>query len=213
MASIQHVKYKLRQAVRSRGLSYSKMNMDSDWWGPAARANTWRLTKRLNGKGQTSLKAAKAVLYPPALRIIPKDYKWARPLVDRGHEPGGVVWHNAAATSCTADQIHSWHLSNGWSGIAYHFFVDKEGRVFRGRPEGKLGGHTLNYSTWLGVCTEGNFDKERMGDRQLAACIQLRKYLDVKYDKPRHKRHRDMPGNSTSCPGRYFPFVDITRKG
>jgi hypothetical protein len=204
---------KLKRQMRGYAVEHKiaipGVNWQSEVWGPAAQVLAYRVSKHKTGKGTASKERLWRMFNQPALNIIPRTYKWARPLVDRNGPPGGVVWHNAAASSCTADQIHSWHLSNGWSGIAYTFFVDKEGRVFRGRPEDKLGGHTLNFSTWLGVCTEGNFDKEYMGPKQLAACIQLRKYLDVKYDRPRHKRHRDMMGNATSCPGQHFPFDKI----
>ena len=146
-------------------------------------------------------------------RIIPKKYRWARPLVPRGHAPLGVVWHNAAASVCTADAIHSWHLSNGWSGIAYHFFVRKDGRVYQGRPEDKAGGHTLNFGTdWLGICCEGNFDVEYMPIAQQTACRELHAYIEKKYGHIPDKRHKDMPGNATSCPGQHFPFDKVTGK-
>lgn len=144
------------------------------------------------------------------MKVTPHTYKWARPLITRPYKPLGVVWHNAAATSCTADAIHSWHLNNGWSGFAYHFFVTKEGKVIRGRPENKLGGHALGASSWLGVCFEGNYDREaKMPKAQRDAGIWLRKYLDKKYGRMKHRKHRDMPMNSTSCPGKYFPFKQI----
>lgn len=146
------------------------------------------------------------------MKITPHTYKWARPLYHRAGKPLGVVWHNAAATNCTADQIHSWHLANGWSGIAYHFFVEKEGRVIMGRPEWALGGHTLGGSSWLGVCFEGNFDREKvMGKKQLEAGVWLHRYIEKKYGHIRDIKHHDFPQNSTSCPGRYFPYAGITR--
>ena len=186
-------------------------NVNSSVWGLGARRLAWRVSKKALGKSTTNATRMWNYFHPkPKLAIIPKTYRWAYPLTTRTHAPGGVVWHNAAATRCTADAIHSWHLSNGWSGIAYHFFVTKDGNVYRGRPENKIGGHTLNFGTWLGICTEGNFDKEYMGAKQLAACIELRKYLDKKYH-PRHKGHRDMPGNATSCPGRHFPLAKILK--
>ena len=139
-------------------------------------------------------------------------YKWARPLYKRDGKPLGVVWHNAAAVHCTEDAIHSWHLANGWSGIAYHFFVTKDGRVVQGRPEWALGGHALGASSWLGVCFEGNFEgpDKVMNKKQLAAGKWLHSYITKKYGPIRDRRHKDMPGNSTACPGRYFPFTAIT---
>jgi len=145
------------------------------------------------------------------MKITPHTYQWAYPLTTRQGKPRGTVWHNAAATHCTVDDIHSWHrFGNGWSGIAYHFFVDKEGKIWRGRPENKLGGHTLGGSSWLGICCEGNYDREKeMPKAQLLSCIWLHNYINGKYGKMPHVKHRDMPGNATSCPGRFFPWGKI----
>lgn len=146
------------------------------------------------------------------MKITPHTYRWARPLVTRPYRPLGIVIHNAAATTCTADAIHSWHLANGWSGIAYHAFVTKDGRIIRGRPVDKLGGHTLGASGWLGICFEGNYDREKtMPAKQAAAGAWLVKRWRKKFGitKAKVKRHRDMPQNSTSCPGKYFPFAKI----
>jgi len=209
-------KYRMRKYARAHDIEIPKGFRPWVYgWGGAAT----ELLKRIQRHAKLGVSGrwngdVQALLFPksiPTLRIIPKSYRWARTLVNRAGKPSGVVWHHAAASSCTADQIHSWHLSNGWSGFAYSFFVDKEGRVFRGRPEGKLGGHTLGASTWLGVCCEGNFDRENMPDAQLKACQALHCYLHRKYDGLPDRRHRDMPGNSTSCPGKHYPFEKIVK--
>jgi len=212
MPNVPQVKYKMRNYSRDNGLKYANMNKASKVWGIGARRNAWRITKHVNGKGSTRKAAVVAILWPdtvPAVKIIAKSYKWAHALTTRGYAPKGIVWHHAAATSCTADQIHQWHLGNGWSGIGYHFFVSKEGKVYRGRPESKLGGHTLNASNWLGVCAEGNYASESMPAAQLKALQGLHRYLHRKYDGITDKRHKDMPGNSTACPGAKYPFAKV----
>ena len=145
--------------------------------------------------------------------ILKHTYRWAYPLVKRPVKPQGIVIHNAAATSCTADDIHRWHLANGWSGIAYHAFVTKEGRIIRGRPVWANGGHALGASYWLGICFEGNYDRETMPAKQLAAGRWLVKRWRSKFELPKSKvkKHRDMPGNATSCPGRLFPFSALIK--
>jgi hypothetical protein len=149
------------------------------------------------------------------VKITKKTYRWARPLYRRTGKPLGVTWHNAAAVRCTADAIHSWHLANGWSGFAYHFFVQKDGKVVMGRPEWALGGHALGASHWLGVCCEGNYETadKKMPKAQLEACKWLHSYIHKKYGPLMDRKHRDMPGNSTACPGRWFPMNEITGRG
>ncbi|GFN22446.1 N-acetylmuramoyl-L-alanine amidase [Thermanaeromonas sp. C210] len=50
-----------------------------------------------------------------------------------------IVLHHAAASRCTVYDVHQWHLDSvepdgtRWTGIGYHFFLDKAGRFYRGR--------------------------------------------------------------------------------
>jgi len=146
-----------------------------------------------------------------AHKIIPKSYKWAGPLVDRVGPPKGIVEHHAAASRCTADVVHGWHLNNGWSGIGYHAFIDKKGRIYRGRPWQKQGCHCLGANDWMGICYEGNFQNEKMTTAQkLAGRWLTRRWKKAfKLGNKRVKGHRAMPGNSTACPGKNFPMKFI----
>lgn len=51
-------------------------------------------------------------------------YKWAGQLTRRT-ATRRIILHHAAAVTCTPQQVHQWHLANGWTGIGYHFFVRK----------------------------------------------------------------------------------------
>lgn len=145
------------------------------------------------------------------MEIIAKKYKFAYPPQKRVGPPKGIVLHHAAASDCTADDVHRWHLGNGWSGIGYHAFITKEGKIYRGRPIGTLGAHTLGATQWLGICFEGNFEREKMTRAQREAGVWLVKRWRRIFALPKSKvrRHRDMPLNSTSCPGRNLPFTTI----
>ncbi len=146
------------------------------------------------------------------MKIEPHTYKWAKPLQRRVGKPLGIVEHHAAASSCTADDVHGWHLANGWSGIMYNAFISKKGRITRGRPIWALGGGACMGGTqWLGICYEGNFEREKMSTAQRLAgawlTLRWRKKFGLK--KSQVKPHGKMPGNSTACPGRNFPFAKI----
>lgn len=60
-----------------------------------------------------------------------------------------------------------------------------------------------NYNS-IGICFEGNFEKETMSEVQLKAGQELVAYLKNKYNISTVKRHKDV--DSTSCPGKNFPF-------
>ena len=121
-----------------------------------------------------------------------------------------IILHHAAAKNCSAEDIHRWHLNNGWSGAGYHFLVRKDGKVYRLRPEEKVGAHAYgsNYNS-LGVCFEGNFIEEDMPTEQIKAGQELIAYLKNKYNITTVQAHRDVC--ATSCPGDKFPFDEIAK--
>lgn len=121
-----------------------------------------------------------------------------------------IILHHAAATASVKD-IHSWHLNgNGWAGIGYHFYVRKNGEVYRGRPINKVGAHTGGENSHtIGICFEGNFEKETMSEAQKNAGAEL--VADLKTQFPsivKVSKHKDH--NATACPGKNFPFEFIT---
>jgi N-acetyl-anhydromuramyl-L-alanine amidase AmpD len=119
-----------------------------------------------------------------------------------------IILHHADAKSCSAEDIHRWHLNNGWSGAGYHFLVKKDGTIYRLRPEDKVGAHAYgsNYNS-IGICFEGNYMEEDMPDVQKQAGKELVAYLKNKYNITTVQAHRDVC--ATSCPGDKFPFGEI----
>ena len=134
-------------------------------------------------------------------------YEWAGALVKRNNIDM-IVLHHADASTCSAQDIHWWHIRNGWSGMGYHYFVNKQGVIVKGRPDDTIGSHAKGYnSTSLGVCFEGRYNKEIMSQAQLQAGRELVAYLKKKYNINKVKRHKDLL--STDCPGILFPFEEI----
>ena len=119
-----------------------------------------------------------------------------------------IILHHAAAQNCSAEDIHRWHLNNGWSGAGYHFLVKKDGKVYRLRPEDKVGAHAYgsNYNS-IGICFEGNYMEEDMPEAQKEAGQELVAYLKNKYNITTVQKHKDVC--ATSCPGDKFPFDEI----
>ena len=120
-----------------------------------------------------------------------------------------LVIHHAAMNGSVYD-IHKEHLNNGWSGIGYHFYVRKDGNIYRGRPIDTVGAHATNHNyNSIGICFEGNYetiDKEML-EAQLKAGQELVKYIKSLYPNIQYKRHKDLM--ATACPGKYFPFDKI----
>lgn len=119
-----------------------------------------------------------------------------------------IILHHAAAKTCSAEDIHRWHLNNGWSGAGYHFLVRKDGKIYRLRPEDKVGAHAYgsNYNS-IGVCFEGDYMVENMPEEETKAGQELVAYLKNKYGISEVEVHKRV--NATSCPGDNFPFNQI----
>ena len=141
------------------------------------------------------------------MNIIEKTYNWNGSLKNRTSTKR-IILHHAESKSCTADDIHRWHLANGWCGIGYHFFVRKDGSIYRGRPEGVVGSHAKgSNSDSIGICFEGSYMTETMSDVQINAGRELVAYLKNKYGITTVQKHKDVC--STNCPGTNFPFDAI----
>ena len=144
------------------------------------------------------------------MNIIEKTYKWNGKLSNR-KSTNRIILHHAESKSCTADDIHSWHLSNGWAGIGYHFFVRKDGTIYRGRPENVIGSHAKgSNSDSIGICFEGSYMTETMSRTQINAGRELVAYLKKKYGISKVQKHKDVC--STNCPGTNFPFDEIVKE-
>lgn len=136
--------------------------------------------------------------------------------VPRNNKPSFIIVHHALAKSCTIQDVHNWHLSFGWAGCGYQYFIDKQGNIFRGRDEDQRGSHCkeegMNYKS-IGICVEGcyqehkNQTEKQVPKAQLDALTNLTRYLMKKYNigRDKIKKHHDYASYKL-CPGNYFPW-------
>lgn len=142
------------------------------------------------------------------LNVQDVEYKWGNEL-KKGNSPKRLIIHHSATDSPeTPEAIHKFHLQNGWSGIGYHFYIREDGTIYKGRDENIIGAHAknANYNT-LGICVEGNFEKEGLDEAQRNSLIKLGTYLSLKYPIKDIIPHRDVV--DTLCPGSLFPMDNI----
>ena len=64
------------------------------------------------------------------MTIIEEKYNWARTNFAPNENPDTISDPSCASPSCTAQDIHRWHLERGWMGIAYHYFIEN-GVIYR----------------------------------------------------------------------------------
>ena len=131
------------------------------------------------------------------MTILQTKFAWKNALTKR-QNTRKIVLHHAAAKTATVQQIHQWH-----------FYVRKDGSVYQGRPIDMLGAHCHNNnSDSIGICFEGNFENETMGEVQIKAGQELIAYVLNKYPGLKIYGHKDF--NATGCPGKNFPMSRFT---
>jgi len=141
------------------------------------------------------------------VQIIEVGLKFNGPLSYRS-KTSYIVLHHAEAAQASVEDIHRWHLANGWSGCGYNYYVRKNGSIYRGRPREAIGAHCQGYnSISVGICAEGDYENESMPPEQWQAILELVEELKQIYPGARVVGHREL--NATACPGRYYPLEEI----
>jgi len=105
------------------------------------------------------------------------------------HHTGGSDTDPRADTSNhTFEIVNDWHkhLWNFKSSlgyyIAYHYFIDKTGKVTQGRADTDEGAHTIGKNnSSLGICLAGNFDITKPTTEQITALKALLKAKMTQY--------------------------------
>jgi N-acetylmuramoyl-L-alanine amidase len=61
-----------------------------------------------------------------------------------------------------AKDVDIWHKAKGWRCIGYHYLIDLDGTIEKGRPDEEVGAHCANYNKHsIGVCYVGGLDKNK----------------------------------------------------
>lgn len=122
------------------------------------------------------------------------------------HHTGGTDANPLADTSHhTAAMIKQWHLAKGWQDIGYHWVIEKNGKVVKGRGESTDGAHTVGWnSKSIGICLSGNFDATYPTKEQETSLRTL--LLDVmkRYVIPKEKIYPHRKFANKTCYGKHL---------
>ena len=94
-----------------------------------------------------------------------------------------------------------------WADIAYHFLIDRAGRVWQGRPLVYQGAHVKNHNEHnLGVVVIGNFDLQELNAAQSKTLVVFIAFLRKLYAiAPKQVfTHQELADNKTDCPGTHL---------
>lgn len=120
------------------------------------------------------------------------------------------------STADRLERIRRAHRDKGWGDIGYHFAIDRDGRVWQGRPLSWQGAHVKDHNEGnIGVVTLGNFDRQAPSAPQIAALNRHVSMLMRQYRVPMTNVKTHQEWAPTACPGtnlqRYM--VAVRRNG
>jgi len=126
-------------------------------------------------------------------------------LSERSYTDMIVIHHTGSPDmDASAEQIHGWHLNNGWSGIGYHYVIRKNGDIERGRPEWAIGSHAYGENSHtIGIHLSGDFEQAYPTEDQVDSCAKLIADICDRYGISIDRDHIVGHGElmATSCPG------------
>lgn len=135
------------------------------------------------------------------------------------HHTAGVAPTKLAEVTQELRNVQRSHMRGDrgekFSDIGYNYIIDRMGRVWEGRGWNVRGAHTLAHNTQtIGVSLMGNLDVKKPSIAQRVALLMLAYKLRKQGAKILQVRgHREMPGQSTACPGRHgMTLVRLLRK-
>ena len=119
-----------------------------------------------------------------------------------------LVLHCAATPQgkwFTAKDIDKMHKQRGFKKIGYHYVIDLDGTIEKGRAENEIGAHCVGYnSKSIGICyiggvaKDGKTPKDTRTTEQKQSLVKLLKELKTKYPQASIHGHRDF--SSKACP-------------
>lgn len=105
-----------------------------------------------------------------------------------------------------AKDIDMWHRQRGFAGIGYHWVVDLDGKIEKGRDVSRMGAHCKGHNQHSigvvyvgGLAKDGKTPKDTRTPAQKKTLLDLLKSLKALYPKARIRGHRDFAAKACPC--------------
>lgn len=104
-----------------------------------------------------------------------------------------------------AKDIDKWHKERGFKKIGYHYVIDLDGTIEKGREDSEIGAHcTGKNRNSIGICYVGGLDskgnpKDTRTKEQKEALWELLRQLLIKYPKATIHGHNEFSNKACPC--------------
>jgi N-acetylmuramoyl-L-alanine amidase len=105
----------------------------------------------------------------------------------------------------SVDTIRDWHLAKGWNDIGYHFYIDLDGTINKGRDIDKMGAHCKGHNrNSIGICycggveADGKTPKDTRTQEQKDSLLHVLKTLKAMYPEAVIYSHSEFAAKA--CP-------------
>ncbi len=127
------------------------------------------------------------------------------------NKPNKIILHHSATDGGTFESIKKYHVEhNGWDDIGYHYLIQQDGSLHKGRNEKTVGAHCLGQNdSSIGICLVGNFDKYEPNDKQMKSLNDLIIDINMRLGITEIQGHNHY--SEKTCPGIYFRWKDVVK--
>ena len=126
-----------------------------------------------------------------------------------------IVVHHSERDSDCVEFIQVRHKKRGFEDIGYHFVIEKDGTLKKGRNEKFIGAHVFGFNqNSIGICLIGNFDENLPTEKQIKTLLKFlkKKLKEYGLDAKDVLGHREFQGVKKTCPGKNVDMDELRSK-
>ena len=149
--------------------------------------------------------------------VTPEDIKRLIDTPGRSYPWRTLTLHHSGTLRGSAIHFHRDHLRRGMGGLFYHFVIGNgsytpDGAIEVGWRWKKQIKANRPYD--IQICVVGDFNRQEMTEAQFSSVCHLVAVLEEQFgiSLDSVRRHEDIKGKHTECPGQNFPYRRILQR-
>lgn len=133
-------------------------------------------------------------------------------LLEKGNIPLYITIYESGSDG-SIEEIDSIDKSKNKAMFSGHFYVRKNGIIYKGREINEIGEFSTLNTNNIGVCIEGKFDTDFLGEIQLNSINKLVRFLKENYSIVKLMYLTELDNNimEEPSPGALFPYIEPIR--